>query len=130
MIFDNVMVACETIHSMKQKHYGKSENMALKLDMSKAYDRVEWSYLEGIMKNFGFSNRWISLIMNRVSSVTYLVMVNGNQCGHIKPTRGIRQGDPLSPYLFLLCVEGLASMLDKAKSSRKMSHPKFGSVIS
>ena len=78
MIFDNVMVAYETIHSMKRKHCGKNANMALKLDISKAYNIFEWPYLEWVMKTFGFSNRWISLIMNCVSSITYSLMVNAN----------------------------------------------------
>ena len=59
LIFDNAMVAYETVHYMKNKRAGGNHQMALKLDMSKAYDRVEWGYLERIMANLGFPLRWI-----------------------------------------------------------------------
>ena len=74
--------------------------MALKLYMSKAYDRVEWMCLERIMEKLGFVERWIWLIMQCVSFVTYAIKINGVSKGNIIPSRGIRQGDPLSPDLF------------------------------
>ena len=85
--------------------------MTRKLDMSKAYDRVEWCCLEKIMEKLGFAERWRCLVMKCVTSVTYAIRVNGSPMGYITPTRGIRQGDPLSSYLFLLCAEGLSSLI-------------------
>ena len=85
--------------------------MAIKLDMSKAFNRVEWPCLERIMTRLGFHERWISLMMMCIKSVSYSVLLNGEPKGLIRPTRGIRQGDPISPYLFLLCGEGLSAML-------------------
>ena len=63
----------------------------------------------------GFSNRWIMLVMACVSTVSYSIVVNGAQCGRIVPSRGLRQGNLLSPYLFLLYAEGLSSLLKVAE---------------
>ena len=112
-ITDNVLVAFETMHCINGKRKGKEALMALKLDMSKAYDRVEWRYLEVIMRKLGFSERWISLVLMCISTVSYSVLINGEAKGNIVPSRGLRQGDPISPYLFLLCGEGLSAMLRK-----------------
>ena len=112
-ITDNVLVVFETMHCINGKRKGKEALMALKLDMSKVYDRVEWRYLKVIMRKLGFNERWISLVLMCISTVSYLVLINGEAKGNIVPSRGLRQGDPISPYLFLLCAEGLSAMLRK-----------------
>ena len=114
LITDNVLVAFETLHYMHHNKIGRDGAMALKLDMSKAYDRVEWIFLEKIMSRMGFHQKWISLMTECISTVSYSILVNGEPHGYIKPSRGLRQGDPLSPYLFLLCAEGLHSLINKA----------------
>ena len=114
LISDNIMVAFETLHCLQRFKSGSHGYMAVKLDMSKAYDRVKWP-LEGIMRRMGFKDGWINLIMLCVKTVTYAVLVNGELCGMIHPTRGIRQGDPISPFLFLLCTEGLNGLIKKAE---------------
>ena len=88
---------------MKNQKSKKGGFVALKLDMSKAYDRVEWFFLDLTMRRTGFSNRWMDLIMVCVRSISYQILVNGVSRRDIRPTRGIRQGDPPSPYLFLIC---------------------------
>ena len=113
LISDNILIAFEYLHSM-QKHTRKEGFMAIKLDMSKVYDRVEWSYLQSVMEKMGFTKHWISLMMLCVKTVTYSILVNGEPKGMIIPSRGIRQRDPLSPFLFLLCTEGLNGLLNKA----------------
>jgi hypothetical protein len=85
--------------------------MAVKLDISKAYDRVEWNFLEKVMRRLGFAEQWINLVMMCVRTANYAILLNGNPVERFYPTRGIRQGDPISPYLFLLCVEALSNLM-------------------
>jgi hypothetical protein len=110
LITDNVLVAYECTHYLQRKK-GKTGACAIKLDMAKAYDHVEWEYLRGIMLKLGFAETFVSLVMRCVTSVSFSIKINGVLSNAFNPTRGIRQGDPISPYLFLLCAEGLSSLL-------------------
>jgi len=121
LITDNIIVAFETLHTMATRLKGRNGCMAIKLDMSKAYDRLEWGFLEAVMRRLGFAERWVLLIMTCVRTVSYTVLINGLPHGHIAPSRGIRQGDPLSPFLFILCAEALSRMLDQAAGMGKIS---------
>ena len=78
---------------------------------------IEWSgvFLEELMRRMGFNEQWIALMMTCVKTVSYSVLENGEPKGLIQPSRGIRQGDPLSPFVFLLCMEGLNSLIVKAE---------------
>jgi len=100
---------------------GKKAWVALKLNMEKAYDRFEWGLLFDALLKLGFHPNWIDLIRACISTLSYSVIVNDNVCGLFKPTRGLCQGDPLSPYLFIICMEVLTRMLRNA-----ISRPKCG----
>jgi hypothetical protein len=78
LITDNILLAYECTHHMKNKRSGKEGFAAIKLDMSKAYDRVEWNFVEEMMRRMGFDERWITLIMRCITSVRYQFKVNGS----------------------------------------------------
>uniref|UniRef100_A0A1J3D6G7 Reverse transcriptase domain-containing protein n=1 Tax=Noccaea caerulescens TaxID=107243 RepID=A0A1J3D6G7_NOCCA len=121
LISDNILVAHELLHALESKNKCAEDFIAVKTDISKAFDRVEWGFLESALRIMGFSNEWIRLLMSCVTTVSYQVLINGHPHGSIIPTRGIRQGDPLSPYLFIICSEMLARMLKKAEMEERIT---------
>lgn len=119
-ITDNVLIAFEMIHHMSRNKHGRIGEVVLKLDISKAYDRVSWAFLRRRMQAMGFCEQWIEWMMLYVKTVTYNFSLNGLLIGPVVPKKGLRQGDPLSPYLFLLCVEGLSNAIDDALNQEKI----------
>lgn len=108
----NIIIAQELIHSLDKK---KRERRiyAIKIDLTKAYDHIEWSFIHKALKAFHFPQMLIDLIMSCVTTTSISLLFNGSKLDFFKPTRGIRQGDPLSPYLFILCMEYLGSLIEK-----------------
>ncbi|KAL5581946.1 hypothetical protein UlMin_014388 [Ulmus minor] len=110
-IHDNSVLVQEAIHSMKKKK-GALGWMALKIDLEKAYDRVSWQFIEKVLAAFGFDPRWVRWVYNCISSANMKLLINGSYFRDIKPQRGLRQGDPLSPYLFILCTKILSRLFN------------------
>ena len=92
---------------------GKGGYMALKIDLEKAYDKLEWGFNRSMLIRFNFPNNLIEIIMSCISSVSTFVLFNGGSLDPFRPSRGIRQGDPLSPYIFILCMEFLNQLIQE-----------------
>ncbi|CAM8929085.1 unnamed protein product [Rhodiola kirilowii] len=120
LISDNILAAHELIHFINTRGKQRVGYLSLKLDISKAYDRVEWDYLEAIHRRMGFPDKWTKLIMACVKSVYYTIRVNDRVTEEIWPERGLRQGDPLSPYLFLICTEWFAQKLKQWQGESRL----------
>lgn len=87
--------------------------------MSIAYNRVDWKHIEKLTRSMNFSEKWIKLIMECVTSITYKIIINGSPNAQIQPSRGLRRGDPISPYPFLLSMKSLSNGLNKLKEQNK-----------
>jgi mannosylglycoprotein endo-beta-mannosidase len=87
--------------------------------MAKAYDRVEWDFLRATLESMGFPHNITNIIMKCVSTVTFAILINGNCSKTFSPQRGLRQGDPPSRYLFILCADVLSNLITNAKNEKK-----------
>lgn len=116
IISENIVIAHEMFHALRTNSLASFEYMAIKMDMSKENDRVEWCFLKNLIEKMGFDNQWIQWIMTCATTVTCSVLVNDVAHGFIKPERGIRQSDPLSPFLFIICAEALFHILNKSEA--------------
>ena len=107
-ILDGIVIAFEVIHSM---HLSNTRAMFIKLDMAKAYDRVKWIFLQNILLAFGFYQKWVNWVMSCVTSASFSVLLNGVPSEPFASSRVLCQGDPISPYLFIILAEGLGYFL-------------------
>ena len=102
---DNILMVQEVVHSMKQKK-GESGIMAIKIDLEKAYDRLKWDFIRDTLEDMGLPHNFVKLVYECISFVNMSLLWNRGQTSYFKPSRGIRQGDPMSPYIFVLCMRG------------------------
>ncbi|XP_059294732.1 uncharacterized protein LOC132047749 [Lycium ferocissimum] len=117
LITENVILTQKIVHNMSKNK--KKENMIIKLDMEKAYDRVSWAFLYVVLEKMGFNDTFIDIIRRLVENAWYSVMINGDRKGFFHSSRGLKQGDPLSPSLFVISAEILSRMLNNLFDNRK-----------
>lgn len=110
MISDNIMLAHELLRGY---HKNNLNSCALKIDLHKAYDSISWDFLEEVLLAFRFLEHFVKLIMNSVRSCMFSIMINGHMEGYFPGRVGLRQGDPTSPLLFVLCMEYLTRSFNK-----------------
>jgi len=115
-----MLFSLEISHHMKCKVNGKVGELALKIDINKAFDQVDWNYLLSVMIKMGFHKKWVDYIKLCLEFVQYLVMVNGDFIGPISLGRGLRQGNPLLSYLFIIYTESLSCLLKKYESKGEL----------
>ncbi|RVW46613.1 Transposon TX1 uncharacterized 149 kDa protein [Vitis vinifera] len=112
-ILDAVLIANEVVDSRLKSNQG---GVMCKLDIEKTYDHVDWKFLLVVLKQMGFGERWIKWIEWCISTVRYSVLINDSPSGFFQSSRGLRQGDPLSPYLFVIAMEVFSCLMRRAIS--------------
>ena len=120
-VVDNTIIVQEMIHTLSRKK-GKVGYMALKIDLEKAYDKLEWSFIRDMLFKANLPEDLIGIIMSCISTISTEILVNGEALEPIYPSRGIRQGDPLSPYMFILCMDYLGQLIQE-KCEAKLWQP-------
>ncbi|GJZ98249.1 RNA-directed DNA polymerase, eukaryota, reverse transcriptase zinc-binding domain protein [Tanacetum coccineum] len=110
-ITDNILLSQELFRGYNRKHNIKK--VSFKIDLQKAYDTISWDFLKEILVMFGFHEKMVSWIMTCITSAKFSINVNGERVGYFKGGRGLRQGDPISPYLFTLVMEVLNLLIQK-----------------
>lgn len=123
-IVENGIINHEVMHYLNHRN-GKKTYMVVKVDMAKAYDKVEWSVLVGILLRHGFDNQFCQLLLECMSTTTYSILINGSPCGFFPSSRGLRQGDPISPTLFTFLSDLLSRILARAEANGSISGVKI-----
>eukprot|EP00253_Pinus_taeda_P015063 PITA_15063 len=116
-ILDNIIQTHEVVHLLTSK---RKAGMIMQLDIAKAYDKVNWTYIKRVLIAFGFDHNWVRWVMALVTSSSVSILVNGSPSEIFLPSRGLKQGDPLSPFLFILMREVLGQSIKHAKVTSKI----------
>ncbi|XP_060216639.1 uncharacterized protein LOC132644099 [Lycium barbarum] len=129
-IIENVLLTQEVVTDIRLM--GEPANVVLKLDMAKAYDRVSWSYLIRVLRKMGFAEVFIDMVWRLIANKWYSILLNGQASGFFHSTRGVKQGDPLFPALFILSAEVLSRALNslfKNNEFRSYGMPKWSASL-
>ncbi|XP_056698604.1 uncharacterized protein [Spinacia oleracea] len=116
LMSDECLIAHELMSYINRAKARKKFFAVVKLDMNKAYDRVRWDFLFQALQEFGFPPYWVHIIRQCITTVSYQVLVNGEPTRSFNPKCGMRQGDPLSPYLFVLCMEVFSALMRRSEN--------------
>lgn len=114
IISDNVLIIHEMLYYLKISGAVKHCAVAVKIDISKAYDRLEWSFIQCVLERLGFCHTWINWMMQCITSVSYSFLLNNKVVGNVTPQRGIHLGEPFFPYIFIICGEVLSALYKRA----------------
>lgn len=126
-IQENSILVHELMHTLKRKQ-GRGGLMAIKIDLEKAYDKVDRGFLDEVLRCFGFSQKWRQLVRQCVSTVFFSVLINGSPFGFFHPSRVLGQGDPLSRFLFILVMEALSRLVACAEHAGNFHSIKIARV--
>ena len=121
-ILDAVLIANEAVDTIIRR---KEKGIVCKLDIEKAYDHLSWGFLIQVFDKMGFGKRWVSWVKWCISTASFSILVNGSPAGFFQNSRGLRQGDPLSPYLFVIGMEVLTRLLNRAVDGNYLSGSKI-----
>jgi hypothetical protein len=116
-ILDNIIYAHEIIHTLKSQRRG---GMIIQLDLAKAYNKISWHYMAKTLEAFGFEQHWINWIITLVSTTIYSLLINGAPTKPFCPSKGIRQGDLLSPFMFILMTKGLSRSIKRTTAASEI----------
>lgn len=126
MIQDNILLAHKVFHYLQTRRNTRKVYCALKLNMQKAYERVEWDFLLKVLERRGFHAKWIGWIQACITSFTYKIKVNDKKMRRITPSRGLRQEDSLSPYFFILIADVLSRQVEEASHNHRFEGLRMG----
>jgi hypothetical protein len=124
-ISSNIIITQEIIHSFQLRSW-KQQAFILKIDLAKAFDRLNWNFIVTALRRLGLSHHFINLVYACISTTTLSVLVNGEPSNHIKPNRGIRQGCPLLPYLFVVDMNELSIALQQEMQNQHLTGISLG----